>query len=76
MKLKCLFWDDEKDTIGRYKKWIENAWLGTNPNIEIQVDSFTEFEVVGKVLDEKAKDRKSTRLNSSHTDISRMPSSA
>ena len=24
----------------------------------------------------KAKDRKSTRLNSSHTDISRMPSSA
>ena len=25
---------------------------------------------------EKAKDRKSTRLNSSHTDISRMPSSA
>ena len=27
-----------------------------------------------KILDEK--DRKSTRLNSSHTDISRMPSSA
>ena len=25
---------------------------------------------------EQAKDRKSTRLNSSHTDISRMPSSA
>ena len=27
-------------------------------------------------LDPQAKDRKSTRLNSSHTDISRMPSSA
>ena len=27
-------------------------------------------------LEEKLKDRKSTRLNSSHTDISRMPSSA
>ena len=26
--------------------------------------------------DDKTKDRKSTRLNSSHTDISRMPSSA
>ena len=32
----------------------------------------------GEIIDEliKEKDRKSTRLNSSHTDISRMPSSA
>ena len=29
-----------------------------------------------KEVKAKAKDRKSTRLNSSHTDISRMPSSA
>ena len=29
-----------------------------------------------KVLDNSDLDRKSTRLNSSHTDISRMPSSA
>ena len=29
-----------------------------------------------KVVDAFNKDRKSTRLNSSHTDISRMPSSA
>ena len=30
----------------------------------------------GKSLAQVIKDRKSTRLNSSHTDISRMPSSA
>ena len=29
-----------------------------------------------KMLEAKVLDRKSTRLNSSHTDISRMPSSA
>ena len=29
-----------------------------------------------RVAFQKVKDRKSTRLNSSHTDISRMPSSA
>ena len=32
--------------------------------------------VGGKVFNKHSKDRKSTRLNSSHTDISRMPSSA
>ena len=32
--------------------------------------------VAGKTLPPSATDRKSTRLNSSHTDISRMPSSA
>ena len=30
----------------------------------------------GKIFGYKIRDRKSTRLNSSHTDISRMPSSA
>ena len=35
------------------------------------------LEVAGLVTSEKkGQDRKSTRLNSSHTDISRMPSSA
>ena len=39
---------------------------------------FSQGEVVEKsyFLEENEKDRKSTRLNSSHTDISRMPSSA
>ena len=36
------------------------------------------FEVQQRMLDQEVvrEDRKSTRLNSSHTDISRMPSSA
>ena len=41
------------------------------------------YPVIGQVtafmngfIKENIKDRKSTRLNSSHTDISRMPSSA
>ena len=42
------------------KKWLAN---GAQPT-----------ETVGKLL--KIADRKSTRLNSSHTDSSRMPSSA
>ena len=33
-------------------------------------------EVLGAQPYERTRDRKSTRLNSSHTDISRMPSSA
>ena len=31
---------------------------------------------IGKTLEESFSDRKSTRLNSSHTTVSRMPSSA
>ena len=38
--------------------------------IEDAADNYAEFQKAG------AEDRKSTRLNSSHTDISRMPSSA
>ena len=36
---------------------------------------FSIIDVI-EVLTESPRDRKSTRLNSSHTDISRMPSSA
>ena len=57
------------------------------PTVEVDIHSEARevqpalFEVVLKVTitakaKEKAIDRKSTRLNSSHTDISRMPSSA
>ena len=49
------------------------------------VDTIEEYQHVVKLADmilaepdptAKTRDRKSTRLNSSHTDISRMPSSA
>ena len=39
-------------------------------------DDFTPMEFVVMVLQEFFKDRKSTRLNSSHIPLSRMPSSA
>ena len=43
--------------------------------ITLSPDEVPEFKVGAEIL-YKALDRKSTRLNSSHTDISRMPSSA
>ena len=42
-------------------------------------DNYTDHELVQECLERDlpdSQDRKSTRLNSSHTDISRMPSSA
>ena len=36
----------------------------------------TALYIIGQIRNSTPKDRKSTRLNSSHTDISRMPSSA
>ena len=42
----------------------------------VAVTSFGAYAIDGVVLIDQARDRKSTRLNSSHTDISRMPSSA
>ena len=53
---------------------IEHAWDGQKPITD------TEFEQAINTLTEKQKkkeeDRKSTRLNSSHSGQSRMPSSA
>ena len=42
---------------------------------DIDIERLTR-ELHGENVDDKDSDRKSTRLNSSHTDISRMPSSA
>ena len=51
--------------------------------IDVDKDTWDEFVCnfagklsVGCNIKDALKDRKSTRLNSSHTDISRMPSSA
>ena len=40
----------------------------------VVVDSF--YDLSNRLTQREKRDRKSTRLNSSHTDISRMPSSA
>ena len=44
--------------------------------VEKKWQAFFEKEKIFKTKKNRDKDRKSTRLNSSHTDISRMPSSA
>ena len=43
---------------------------------ELSLVAVEDEKIVGHILFTKAVDRKSTRLNSSHTDSSRMPSSA
>ena len=66
IKLKISKKDEEK-----IKKYIEIAHLEIEPwqALTLSVMSFLSIFLLGL-------DRKSTRLNSSHTDISRMPSSA
>ena len=45
-------------------------------NIAKKEESILKFWQDNKIFEKTLEDRKSTRLNSSHTDISRMPSSA
>ena len=52
---------------------VKGAVQAVNKRSDIHVLLVGQEEAVKKEL---ASDRKSTRLNSSHTDISRMPSSA
>ena len=60
-------WFNSIDIDFNYEEPVENSGETEDDSMEIIPD-----ELIEK-LDE---DRKSTRLNSSHTDISRMPSSA
>ena len=47
-----------------------------NENYEYNINSDYEYYAERKMWVVKATDRKSTRLNSSHSSVSRMPSSA
>ena len=54
---------------------------GTNAHLlHLQTDSFAKHKALGEyyeeIIDLVDRDRKSTRLNSSHIPLSRMPSSA
>ena len=55
---------------GRLQRYVND--VKADINREIELEELRKF----KTQFEEAADRKSTRLNSSHTDISRMPSSA
>ena len=52
-----------------------NSTTGYNGNIDVEIP-FTSFVLTNQALLSANGDRKSTRLNSSHRNTSRMPSSA
>ena len=56
--------------------WEEQYWTKPRYEISIKAERITLYLEVGQVVYIPGADRKSTRLNSSHTPISRMPSSA
>ena len=58
----------------RHRKMIDDAWKNTGKMVEC-MDRVKEHERVPAYRDWET-DRKSTRLNSSHRSLSRMPSSA
>ena len=69
--------DDSKNNNVEIKGSVKNSTINVNQNQDGNQsisDSNIEYEVDKNTY--KEIDRKSTRLNSSHTDISRMPSSA
>ena len=66
------FFNDITSHMVRQVKWTDDALRQEAQ----KYSSRTDFHNGNKSAYEVAKDRKSTRLNSSHTDISRMPSSA
>ena len=78
-----------RDTIGKFKQIYEKEYLGSEvieqPSLtysldesgdttEIEPSKPFKYEILSEV--DSLEDRKSTRLNSSHEWISRMPSSA
>ena len=67
---------DFKGTMKKLMAYLSTYKIGIFFVIVFAIGS-TIFNIVGpKILGKATTDRKSTRLNSSHTDISRMPSSA
>ena len=59
-----------EDKVGAMHKLFPSANVVSHDKVRTVVDAMKHLESKGHT------DRKSTRLNSSHTDISRMPSSA
>ena len=71
----------EKNLLSEIERAIMNSDLGLNPQndgelIRLNIPALTEERRQQLVKQAKTEDRKSTRLNSSHSQQSRMPSSA
>ena len=63
---------------GRKTLWLPNKWLNSNIPRSLQKSALPKFIKIIKWFEKhsRPRDRKSTRLNSSHIPLSRMPSSA
>ena len=65
-QLECIFWDAYKDAYG-FRPRGHNISTMTEQELEHEISELAQIT---------ERDRKSTRLNSSHIPLSRMPSSA
>ena len=62
---------------GNYSFLIRNNDIDLNRKVSVNINNGTINDVMGQLLaGTDVRDRKSTRLNSSHRSLSRMPSSA
>ena len=84
-KLRVHWWGDDPDGLvaGFFFKWVglDSTWHFTTKNdstfsLPIGSSNALYTFMISAADNSGNGDRKSTRLNSSHTDISRMPSSA
>ena len=81
LQLPCVGTDNFCFEAKSWNSCVEKTFVFTEiirqSDIEFQTClNFLRFGIVNETVINTLKDRKSTRLNSSHTDISRMPSSA
>ena len=61
--------------VAKHAGGIVDYGLKYDANQKINLEGYVDSDWVGSAIDRK-RDRKSTRLNSSHSELSRMPSSA
>ena len=74
MKYRIGICDDEISTCSELEQYITDYFKEQLDSVEVLVWNTAEEFI--KDVPEKVRDRKSTRLNSSHANESRMPSSA
>ena len=75
----ALYWIVSKIAVPRIGEVLEQRARVIQDDLDRAVQLKAETDAAAGAYDKamaEARDRKSTRLNSSHTDISRMPSSA
>ena len=62
--------------MSKFKKIVQSFYAKDNLNPKVWNETKSGFVMDSKIREHLLSDRKSTRLNSSHIPLSRMPSSA